>query len=204
MAAGAGAGVAPAPIPTPKNCMKKRFIILLLVPCLWQACAPSKATTAASATAGSSNGTAATATKSPGSLQHFTEETLLRQPGLVSAQVGISLYDPAAAAFIYNYQGDKYFIPASNTKLFSLFAGMSYLGDSLIGMRYRQTDTAMFILPSGDPTLLHPAYPDQPVIRMLIWQTSIFRTTRLAAAGPGMTIMTTICPSAAPCPYTAT
>jgi D-alanyl-D-alanine carboxypeptidase/D-alanyl-D-alanine-endopeptidase (penicillin-binding protein 4) len=134
--------------------MKKRFIILLLIPCLWQACAPSKAT-----------GVSTMTSSTP--LQQFTEETLLRQPGLVSAQVGISLYDPATAAFIYNYQGDKYFIPASNTKLFSLFAGMSYLGDSLIGMRYRQTDTALFILPSGDPTLLHPAYPDQPVIRML-------------------------------------
>ncbi|HLZ89934.1 MAG TPA: D-alanyl-D-alanine carboxypeptidase, partial [Puia sp.] len=67
----------------------------------------------------------------------------------------------------YNYQGDKYFIPASNTKLFSLYAGLRYLGDSLVGMRYRVTDTALFILPSGDPTLLHPSFPDQPVIRWL-------------------------------------
>jgi serine-type D-Ala-D-Ala carboxypeptidase/endopeptidase (penicillin-binding protein 4) len=144
--------------------MKKRFIILLLVPCLWEACAPSKTT-------------GVSTTMSPKPLQQFTEETLLRQPGLVSAQVGISLYSPTTAAFIYNYQGDKYFVPASNTKLFSLFAGMSYLGDSLIGMRYRQTDTALFILPSGDPTLLHPAYPDQPVIRML---QSTHRTLYLA------------------------
>jgi D-alanyl-D-alanine carboxypeptidase/D-alanyl-D-alanine-endopeptidase (penicillin-binding protein 4) len=136
--------------------MKKRFIILLLpVVCWWQACTPSHV-------AGASPEKA-----SKGSLQQYTEDTLLRQPGLQSAQVGITLYDPATATYKYNYQGDKYFIPASNTKLFTLYAGMSYLGDSLIGMRYRETDTALFILPAGDPTLLHPAFADQPVIRLL-------------------------------------
>ena len=136
--------------------MKKRFIILLLpVVCWWQACTPSHV-------AGASPEKA-----SKGSLQQFTEDSLLHQPGLLSAQVGIALYDPATATYKYNYQGDKYFIPASNTKLFTLYAGMSYLGDSLIGMRYRETDTALFILPAGDPTLLHPAFADQPVIRLL-------------------------------------
>ncbi len=136
--------------------MKKRFIILLLpVVCWWQACTPSHV-------AGASPEKA-----SKGSLQQFTEDTLLRQPGLQSAQVGITLYDPATATYKYNYQGDKYFIPASNTKLFTLYAGMSYLGDSLIGMRYRETDTALFILPAGVPRLLHPAFADQPVIRLL-------------------------------------
>lgn len=92
---------------------------------------------------------------------------ILQQPDLQSAQVGISLYDPAATSYLYNYQGDKYFIPASNTKLFTLYAGMKYLGDSLIGMRYRETDTALFVMPSGDPTLLHPAFSKQPVIDLL-------------------------------------
>lgn len=98
------------------------------------------------------------------SLQQFVEDSLLAQPGLQSAQIGISLYDPGKAAYLYNYQGDKYFIPASNTKLFSLYAGLSYLGDSLVGMRYRINDTALFVMPSGDPTFLHPAYAAQPVI----------------------------------------
>jgi len=57
------------------------------------------------------------------------------------AQVGISLYDPTAARYVYNYQGDKYFIPASNTKL--------------------------LVIPSGDPTFLHPAYPSQPVMDLM-------------------------------------
>ncbi|HVW62651.1 MAG TPA: D-alanyl-D-alanine carboxypeptidase [Puia sp.] len=88
-------------------------------------------------------------------------------PGLVSAQLGICLYDPAKAAYLYEQQSDKYFIPASNTKLFSLYAGLKYLGDSLVGLRYSETDTALLLIPSGDPTFLHPAYASQPVIDLL-------------------------------------
>src|ERR1700761_7643440 len=140
--------------------MTKRLfgLILILSAYGWQACAPSHAATAPGASPG----------RSPGhSLQTFVGDSLLSQPGLQSAQVGISLYDPATAAYIYNYQGDKYFIPASNTKLFSLYAGLSYLGDSLVGMRYRVTDTVLFVLPAGDPTFLHPDYSSQPVIDLM-------------------------------------
>jgi D-alanyl-D-alanine carboxypeptidase/D-alanyl-D-alanine-endopeptidase (penicillin-binding protein 4) len=108
--------------------------------------------------------------QSPGGrdvLTAFVEDSLLVRPELVSGQVGICVYDPVKAVYIYNYQGNKYFIPASNTKLFSLYAGLKYLGDSLVGMRYLVTDTALLVMPSGDPTFLHPAYPSQPVIDLM-------------------------------------
>jgi D-alanyl-D-alanine carboxypeptidase/D-alanyl-D-alanine-endopeptidase (penicillin-binding protein 4) len=97
----------------------------------------------------------------------LAEQELLQAPELRSAQTGISVYDPSGSVYLYNHQADKYFIPASNTKLFTLFAGLKYLGDSIVGIRYRETDTALFIVPAGDPTLLHPAYPVQPVIDFL-------------------------------------
>jgi D-alanyl-D-alanine carboxypeptidase/D-alanyl-D-alanine-endopeptidase (penicillin-binding protein 4) len=133
--------------------MQKRFFgILLFAATCWQACTSTKTVGSAAA---------------KGPLLQFTEDSLLSQPGLRSAQVGIDLYDPVTATRLFDYQGDKYFMPASNTKLFSLYAGLKYLGDSLVGIRYRLTDTALFIIPTGDPTLLHPAYADQPVIRFL-------------------------------------
>ncbi|MDP4148951.1 MAG: D-alanyl-D-alanine carboxypeptidase [Bacteroidota bacterium] len=92
---------------------------------------------------------------------------LLQAPELHAAQAGISIYDPTASAYLFNYQGDKYFIPASNTKLFTTYAGLKYLGDSLVGIRYQESDTALFLAPSGDPSLLHPAYVSQPVIDFL-------------------------------------
>jgi len=89
---------------------------------------------------------------------------------LQSAHVGISVFDATSNQQILDYQGNKYFTPASNTKLFSLYAGMKYLGDSLIGIRYIERDTDILILPSGDPTLLHPDYPKQPVVDFLKWK----------------------------------
>src|ERR1700744_491422 len=142
--------------------MIKRYsgYLFFLTVCLYQACSPSHS--AGSAAPGSLSGRSA---KDP--LQQFVTDSILQQPGLRSAQVGISLYDPATTSYLYNYQGDKYFIPASNTKLFSLYAGLKYLGDSLVGMRYYITDTALFVIPSGDPTFLHPAYSSQPVIDLM-------------------------------------
>lgn len=115
-------------------------VALLLFCSWWQACSPAH------------------------NLGQFTEKEFLQQPDIGSAQVGISLYDPVTTRFVYNYQDDKYFIPASNTKLFSLYAGLKYLGDSLVGMRYKETDTALWVLPSGDPTFLHPSFALQPVM----------------------------------------
>ena len=85
---------------------------------------------------------------------------VLDTKALQAAHVGISIFDPAANKYLYNYQGDKYFVPASNTKLPTCYAAMKYLGDSLVGLRYKivqmQTDTGevsgMLIEPAGDPT----------------------------------------------------
>lgn len=92
---------------------------------------------------------------------------LLHQPPFTGAHVGISVFDVAANRFLYNYQSQKYFTPASNTKIFTLYAGMKYLKDSLEGMRYRETSDSIFIYPTGDPTLLHPDFKNQPVIQKL-------------------------------------
>jgi D-alanyl-D-alanine carboxypeptidase/D-alanyl-D-alanine-endopeptidase (penicillin-binding protein 4) len=61
---------------------------------------------------------------------------LLNDSIISTGQIGISIYEPATNKYWYNHDAEKYFMPASNTKLFSLYAGMKYLGDSLIGLRY--------------------------------------------------------------------
>jgi D-alanyl-D-alanine carboxypeptidase/D-alanyl-D-alanine-endopeptidase (penicillin-binding protein 4) len=94
-------------------------------------------------------------------------EALALQAGLRSAHAGICVYDPANSVYLFNYQADKYFVPASNTKLFSLYAGMKYLGDSLPGINYIENDTAILLVATGDPSLLHPDFASQPVIDFL-------------------------------------
>ena len=81
--------------------------------------------------------------------------------------VGISVYEPGTGKYWYHHDDDKYFVPASNTKLFSLYAGLRYLGDSLEGLRVLYSKDTAFILPTGDPTFLHPEYAHQRVFQFL-------------------------------------
>jgi D-alanyl-D-alanine carboxypeptidase/D-alanyl-D-alanine-endopeptidase (penicillin-binding protein 4) len=94
-------------------------------------------------------------------------QLVLKDSSLTAAHVGISIYEPSTNKYWYNYQGDHYFVPASNTKIPTCYAAMKYLGDSLVGAHKAENDTAIFIFPTGDPTLLHPDFKDQPVIQFL-------------------------------------
>jgi len=92
---------------------------------------------------------------------------LLHDPAISTGHIGISIYEPATNKYWYNYDATKYFIPASNTKLFTLYAGMKYLGDSLVGLRYEEYIESIHILPTGDPTFLHEGFINQPVYDFL-------------------------------------
>lgn len=66
-------------------------------------------------------------------IERAVRKNILTDSQLQSAHIGISVYDASANKYLYNYQGDKYFIPASNTKIITCYAAMKYLGDSLVG-----------------------------------------------------------------------
>mgnify|MGYP003487933795 FL=1 len=92
---------------------------------------------------------------------------LLNDTAIRTGHIGISIYEPATSRYWYNYNATKYFIPASNTKLFTLYAGMKYLGDSLVGARYFHIGSALFVKPTGDPTFFHPDFEFQPLYELI-------------------------------------
>jgi D-alanyl-D-alanine carboxypeptidase/D-alanyl-D-alanine-endopeptidase (penicillin-binding protein 4) len=94
-------------------------------------------------------------------------QLVISDSSLRTAHVGISMFEPATNKYWYNYQGDHYFVPASNTKIPTCYAAMKYLGYSLVGIFKTENDTAIFFLPAADPTLLHPDFKNQPVITYL-------------------------------------
>ncbi len=100
-------------------------------------------------------------------------DIFLNDTAVVSGHAGISIYEPATNKYVYNYNAEKNFIPASNVKLFSLYAGMKYLGDSLVGLRYKKENNILSIYPAGDPTFLHPDFKTQPVFNFLQKQDSV-------------------------------
>lgn len=100
-------------------------------------------------------------------ISRSAKQLLLEDSAIATGHIGISIYEPATGKYWYNHNADKNFIPASNTKLFTLYAGMKYLGDSLAGLKYLETDTSVIIWGTGDPTFLLPEFKNQPVLRFL-------------------------------------
>ena len=102
---------------------------------------------------------------------------IINNADFAPAHVGISLYDPAARQYLYNYQGDKSFVPASNMKLFTCYAAMKYLGDSLVGLRYVEKNNGSIEAEgTGDPTFLHSDFKNQPVFDILKRKKNILLT----------------------------
>jgi len=94
-------------------------------------------------------------------------EDVLSNKALAAAHVGISIFDPAANKYLYNYQGDKYFVPGSNTKLPTCYAAMKYLGDSLVGARILNYKEDVVVYAAGDPTFLNYEFKFQPLFKFL-------------------------------------
>lgn len=80
---------------------------------------------------------------------------------------GFYLYDPATKTEIYNYNGNKYFIPASNTKIFTLYTAMKMLNDSIPAFKYQFVGDELHIEGTGDPTFLHPKYKNNKAVDFL-------------------------------------
>jgi serine-type D-Ala-D-Ala carboxypeptidase/endopeptidase (penicillin-binding protein 4) len=93
---------------------------------------------------------------------------ILSDSNFAAAHVGISIYDPSSSNYLYEHQAEKYFIPASNTKLYTCYAAMKHLGDSLIGIRYSKSNDTLSIWKSADPTLLHPDFKNHPVYEFFL------------------------------------
>ena len=100
-------------------------------------------------------------------INSHAESDLFTDSATKHGHIGVSIFEPATGKYWYHHLDDKYFVPASNTKLFSLYAGLKYLGDSLEGLRVLYDKDTAFIIPTGDPTFLHPQYAQQRIFQFL-------------------------------------
>jgi D-alanyl-D-alanine carboxypeptidase/D-alanyl-D-alanine-endopeptidase (penicillin-binding protein 4) len=71
---------------------------------------------------------------------------------------GFALYDPATKVNLYQKDADKYYTPASNTKIVTLYTGLKILGDSLPVLRYSQQAPFTVVQGLGYPLLFHPDF----------------------------------------------
>lgn len=82
--------------------------------------------------------------------REVAESEVLRQ-----SFVGFALYDPELGQTVVEHNADKYFVPASNTKLFTLYASLKMLGDSIPALHYVSRGDSLIFWGTGDPTFTH-------------------------------------------------
>lgn len=69
---------------------------------------------------------------------------------------GFALYDAKKDRMIYELDANKPAIPASNTKIITLYTALNMLGDSIPGLRYIVKGDSLVFWGTGDPSMLHP------------------------------------------------
>jgi serine-type D-Ala-D-Ala carboxypeptidase/endopeptidase (penicillin-binding protein 4) len=89
------------------------------------------------------------------------------EDSLMGAHLGVMVVEAETGKVIAEHNSHKYFVPASNTKLLSMYAGLKYLPDTLIGLRYYDAGDTIYAQPTGDPTLLVDEYKTHPVMNWL-------------------------------------
>src|ERR1700749_4032426 len=67
---------------------------------------------------------------------------------------GFALYDMDAKKMVYELNDDKYYTPASNTKLFTFYTCLKMLGDSIPGLQYVNRNDSLIFWGTGDPSFL--------------------------------------------------
>ena len=73
---------------------------------------------------------------------------------------GFIVYNPRTKDTIFNHNANRYFVPASNTKIFTLFTGLQYLPDHVPALKYAVHQDTLIIRGTGDPSFLHPYFKD--------------------------------------------
>ena len=68
---------------------------------------------------------------------------------------GLVVYNPEADKVLINDNGNKYFIPASNTKLFTFYSSYLTFKDSVVGLKYKETKDSLIICGTADPSFLY-------------------------------------------------
>ena len=92
---------------------------------------------------------------------------LKESPVFAHNHTGFSLYDIAENKTLLEHNANRYFIPASNTKLFTYYASLKTLGDSIPAFHYQISGDSLILWGTGDPSFLNPDLPNSKAFDFL-------------------------------------
>jgi len=80
---------------------------------------------------------------------------------------GMAIYDVDQQKMLFERNADRYFTPASNTKLFTFYACIKTLGDSIPALRYSIKSDSLIFWGTGDPSFFHPEFKNTKAFEFL-------------------------------------
>ena len=89
------------------------------------------------------------------SITHKINRNFKKEAKVNSSFKGFVLYNPSTKEELIKYNGQKYFTPASNTKLFTFYTAYKALQDSVTSLAYYKTKDSLIIKGTADPSFLY-------------------------------------------------
>lgn len=86
--------------------------------------------------------------------------TQLEASGPASEFTGLLMVDAQSGDTLVSLNHRKYFTPASTTKVFTLYAALKQLPDSIPALKYQVHGDTLHVLGTGDPSAMHPVLGD--------------------------------------------
>jgi D-alanyl-D-alanine carboxypeptidase/D-alanyl-D-alanine-endopeptidase (penicillin-binding protein 4) len=80
---------------------------------------------------------------------------------------GVIIQELATDKVIFAHQENRYFMPASNMKLATMLLATRNLSDSIPAFKYQETSDSLFFWGTGDPSLLHPKFRGDALVKKL-------------------------------------
>ncbi|TAD87318.1 MAG: hypothetical protein EAY75_06265 [Bacteroidetes bacterium] len=91
---------------------------------------------------------------------------LALEGSLMRPHLGVMVTEAEIGKLLAEQNSHKNFVPASITKLPRMYAGLKYLPDTLIALRYDDGGDTIYAQPTGDLNLLVSAYHSPSIIRL--------------------------------------
>lgn len=109
---------------------------------------------------------------------HTSQKTTIVAPSTLSSLLdtssvlaqsfsGLVVYDVKKKQTLFEQNGNRYFTPASNTKLYTFYACLKSLKDSVPALRYVEQGDSLIFWGTGDPTFLHPDFKTDTILQFL-------------------------------------
>lgn len=118
--------------------------------------------------------------------RYFKKE--LNKPAYAQHFTGLLILNGDTGDTLYAHQDERYFTPASNTKIATLFTALELLPDSVPALKYWINGDSLHFSGTGDPSFLHPYFKDSTALKFLsgfdhlVWHTPNYSDGRF---GPG-------------------